>query len=662
VIRVENLRKSFANQDIFTGISWFLGDRDRVGLIGRNGTGKSTLLKILAGQEFADGGETVIPKGIKIGYLPQFGFETGPGTVLEESRRAFQSILDWRWEREEIEARLTHEELAPAEAESLLARHEDLDARFRHHGGYEIERQVHQVLTGLGFHDEDLDRPVRLLSGGWQMRVALARLLLARPDVLLLDEPTNQLDIEARVWLERFLTDYPGGFVIVSHDRWFLDHTVTRITEIQSRGLADYDGSYSKYLEQREVRYEIALKAYRNQQDEIAHIQRFIDRNRVRNDRAAQVQSRIRMLEKLDRLEPPVPPARAINFRFPQPQPSGRIVVRLRGVAKSYGPKEVFRRLDLDIERGEKVALVGPNGAGKSTLMRIIAGREAIQAGERELGLRVDAEFFAQDEADRLPTDRGILEETIARAPTSIVPQMRSLLGAFLFSGDEAEKRIGVLSGGERNRLALMYLLLKPANLLMLDEPTNHLDIVAQEVLLRSLKDFTGTVIFVSHDHFFLEGLATRVVEVGNGGIRIFPGDYESYLWKKEQEAIADAAAAASAGSAQGSATGSGSRTESRAQKNADAGGDGSREVNPEAQTARDRGRMDRRRLKRLAEVEGRITLLEDRRVKLEDLMSTDGFFKDPEKSRFYVEEHRGVVEELARLYDEWHTLSEEEG
>jgi ATP-binding cassette subfamily F protein 3 len=347
------------------------------------------------------------------------------------------------------------------------------------------------------------------------------------------------------------------------------------------------------------------------------------------------------MLEKMVKLEPPTPPSRPIQFHFPQPDPSGRIVVRLRGIAKSYDAKEVFRRVDLDIEKGEKVAFVGPNGAGKSTLMRIIAAREPFQSGEREVGLRVALEYFAQDEADRLPADRGVLEETIARAPTAIVPQMRSLLGAFLFSGDEAEKRIGVLSGGERNRLALMYLLLRPANFLLLDEPTNHLDIEAQEVLLHALTEFTGTVVFVSHDHFFVERLATRVIEVGGGGIRSFPGDYESYLWKKEQEALA--AAALSDGGKEAA--------EPKARVETEAA----------VPLSPDRSRMERRRQRRLTEVEEKITALEERRAKLEGLMASEGFFRDPERSRFYVEEHRGACEGLSLLYEEWHSLSEGE-
>jgi ATP-binding cassette, subfamily F, member 3 len=643
VLRVEKFTKSFGTQLLFDSVDWFLGDHDRVGLVGRNGTGKSTLLKIMAGQETPDRGAVSAPRGQRVGYLPQFGFETGPGSVLEEARRAFSAILAWRYEAEEIEARLASDGVDPAEAEALLLRHAELDALFRQHGGYDVERHVHQVLTGLGFSERDFDRPVRALSGGWQMRVALAQLLLTRPDVLLLDEPTNHLDIEARVWLEGFLANYPGGFVIVSHDRHFLDRTVNRVTEIMGRTLIDYDGNYSRYRELREARYELSLKAYRAQQDEIRRIEDFIARNRVRKDRAAQVQSRLKMLEKMERLEPPVPPMRPIRFRFPQPAASGRIVMRLSQVHKAYGNQTVFEALDFEFEKGEKVALVGVNGAGKSTLMRILAGREPVQSGTREVGHKVAIEFFAQDQADQLPRDRSILDETIDRCPVALVPQARGLLGAFLFRGEEVEKRIAVLSGGERNRLALMFMLLRPANLLLLDEPTNHLDIEAQEVLLAALNDFDGTVVFVSHDHHFLEKLATRVVEVGGGDVRVFPGDYESYLWKKEQEALARAAADLAAARVAEPSTGS-------------RGADETVASNP----ARERAREDRRRVKRLGEVESRIGELEERRGKLEDLMASDGFFRDPEKSRFYVDEHRETVEELEELYKEWHALSEE--
>jgi ATP-binding cassette, subfamily F, member 3 len=640
VLRIEGLHKSFGGQALFDGVDWFLGDRDRIGLVGRNGTGKSTLLKILSGSETPDAGDVVSPKGQTVGYLPQFDFTAGPGTVLEESRRAFERILDWRWEREEIETRLAREDLPNGEAESLLVRHAELDESFRHHGGYEIERKVHQVLTGLGFSERDFDRPVRTLSGGWQMRVALARLLLLAPDVLLLDEPTNHLDIEARVWLEGFLAEYPGGFVLVSHDRHFLDRTVNRITEIVGRRLIDYEGDFSRYVEQREARYEMALKSYERQQEEIARIERFIERFRAKNTKATQVQSRIKMLEKLPRLEPPHPPPRPIRFRFPQPSPSGRIVVRLRGIHKSYGAQRVFSGIDLDLERGERVALVGPNGAGKSTLMRILAGEEQVQAGTREIGHKVGIEFFGQDEADQLPQENTLIDETIDRAPIALVPQVRGLLGAFLFKGDAVEKKIRVLSGGERNRFALMLMLLRPANLLLLDEPTNHLDMEAQDVLLSALQAYEGTLAFVSHDHDFIERLATRVIEVGGGGIRTFPGDYESYLWKKAQEAEALLAAAAPIDSPTAPAP-------------VDAGSGGEPE--------RPRGRDTARRARKIVSIEEKIASLEDRRVKLEALMATEGFFRDPERSQFYVEELRAVNEGLGRLYEEWETLSEED-
>ncbi|MBD3160478.1 MAG: ATP-binding cassette domain-containing protein [Candidatus Eisenbacteria bacterium] len=634
MLRLEGVQKSFGGKALLDSIDWFLGDRDRVGLVGRNGTGKSTLLRILCGLDRPDTGTVAAPKNQTVGFLPQFGFESGEGTVAEEARRAFDRVLGWKREQEEIEGRLAGGEPVRDElAQELVERHAELDDRFRQHDGYGIERAVHQVLTGLGFAEQEFDRPVRTLSGGWQMRVALARLLLGRPDVLLLDEPTNHLDIEARVWLEGFLAEYPGGFVLVSHDRHFLDKTITRITEIMHRRLVDYDGNYSSYLEQREVRYEAARKAYERQQEEIARIERFIERFRYKNTKAPQVQSRIKTLEKMEKLEPPVPPPRTIRFRFPQPEPSGRIVLRLEGIEKRYGDKTVFRGLDLEVERGQKIALVGPNGAGKSTLMRILAGEESLQAGERKVGYRVLSEFFAQDAADRLPQDTNLLDLTVDAAPVELVPQARSLLGAFLFRGEDVEKRVRVLSGGERNRLALMLMLLRPSNLLLLDEPTNHLDIDAQEVLLGALREFTGTIVFVSHDHYFLSRLADRVLEVGGGTIRDHPGDYESFLWKKQKEGEAEGKAAAAPTSPT--------------------------EEGPAPEPTKERTRIDRRRQRRIDELEKRIGALEERRLKLEGLMATDGFFRDQEKSRFYLDEHRDVGEKLKGLYAEWEDLQD---
>jgi ATP-binding cassette subfamily F protein 3 len=415
------------------------------------------------------------------------------------------------------------------------------------------------------------------------------------------------------------------------------------------RGLVDYSGNYSHYLAERQNRYEHALKAYERQQEEIARIERFIERFRAKNTKASQVQSRVKMLERMERLPPPASPQRALSIRFPQPNPSGRIVVRLQEVHKAYGSQVVFDNVSLDIERGEKVALVGPNGAGKSTLMRILSGTEPSQSGTREVGPKVTIESFAQDQADRLPQDRSIIDETIARAPVALVPQVRGMLGAFLFRGDDVEKKISVLSGGERNRFALMLLLLHPANLLLLDEPTNHLDIDAQEVLLKSLNAYEGTLVFVSHDHHFLENLATRVIEVGGGRVRSFPGDYESFLWKKRQEE--EAAALAALGTAAAATT--------PAAATAAAGG-GSSSGSPGQKDGRAGARSEGRRTRRLSQVEGDIGRLEERRRRLEDLMASEGFYKDPEKARFYVDEHRVLVEELNSLYDAWHDLAEE--
>ncbi len=632
MLRVEKLYKSFGAQPIFEEVDWVLRDRDRVGLVGRNGTGKTTLLRILAGEEEFESGSRAVPRRQTVGYLPQFGFQASGGTVREEAQAAFESILAWKRESEQIATQLADATHPPSEAEERIQRHAELEEQFRAHDGFQIDRKVQQVLTGLGFQEADFERPIGTLSGGWQMRVALARLLLCKPDVLLLDEPTNHLDIEARVWLEQFLADYPGGFVIVSHDRHFLDRTVRRITEIMMHRLTDYVGNYSEYLRARNVRYDAAQKAYTRQQAEITRIERFIARFRYKNTKASQVQSRVKMLEKMVRLEPPTPPSRSIHLRFPQPERAGRIVVRLRGVEKRYGDTPVFQDTDLDLERGERVALVGPNGAGKSTLIRILAGREPFQAGERTLGLRVTTEFFAQDRADRLPAEPTLLEEAMNRAPIDLVPQIRGLLGSFLFRGDEVEKRIGVLSGGEKNRFALMLMLLRPANLLLLDEPTNHLDIDAQEVLLQALDAFEGTIVFVSHDHYFLSHLATRVVEVGHGTLRSHPGDYESFLWKTDRGRPAEAAPV-------------------------DAGETGIRrpgtgDTKPQ--------RVDRRKASRLEAIESAVGDLESRKERLEKLIGSEGFYRDVEKSRFYLNDHASLLEQLNRLYQEWHEIQEE--
>ena len=448
MLRVTGLQKGFGGQRLFRDADWFVGRDERVALVGPNGSGKSTLLKIVAGVEGVDGGAIDLPKSVRVGYLAQSGFVIGDGTVREEAREAFREVLALQDQLHGVERELAQPHHGPDELSDLTVRQAELHERLAVLGAHEVERQVHAVLLGLGFRERDFDRPVRTLSGGWQMRAALARTLLQRPQLLLLDEPTNHLDLEAREWLEGYLQDYPYAFVLVSHDRYFLDQTIRRVTELVEFRLENYAGNYTFFEREREKRYELRQKAYDEQQREISRTQRFIDKNRADNKRAPQVQSRIRVLEKMERLLPPVSPRRSISVRYPECVASGKVVLELRHVRKAYGDQIVFRGVDLKILRHARVALVGPNGAGKSTLMRLLSGREAPDAGERMPGFHAEIAFFAQDEGSRFDPGATVYESVLAQAPTAFVPHVRGLLGAFLFSGDAVEKRVAALSGG----------------------------------------------------------------------------------------------------------------------------------------------------------------------------------------------------------------------
>ncbi len=640
MLRVTRVEKSFGGQSLFRGADWFLGPRARVSLVGPNGSGKSTLLRIVAGLESADRGRIEMPKGLRLGYLAQTGFTVGEGTVRQEARRAFDEILELQARLERIEARLARPGESPEDLQRLTVEQSEIHDRLAVLGADDVERQVYGVLKGLGFREEEFDRPIATLSGGWQMRAALARILLQRPELLLLDEPTNHLDLEAREWLEGYLRDYPYAFVLVSHDRYFLDVTVHRVTEITAGCLEDYDGNYTFFESERRRRLDVRRQAYERQQDEIRRIQRFIDRFRYKNTKAPQVQSRIKYLEKMERLEPPESPGRGMVMPRPISPRSGKTVLELRSATKAYGDLRVLDQVDLRIHRGRRVALVGPNGAGKSTLMRLLAGVETPDAGERRAGHNVLPAFFAQDHSALLDPRHTVLEAVTLLAPNDFIPQVRGLLGAFLFSGDAVDKRISVLSGGERNRLALARLFVRPANLLLLDEPTNHLDIQSKEVLLTALKAFEGTVVFVSHDRHFLDALADHIIEIGGGGVREHPGDYESYVWRCRQEGDADTAAAvrpAVAKAAKGKrpeATRRG-EAESRAQRAA-----------------------ARRRGQRLAELEEQIATLEDRKRRFSEVMGSPGFFAHQEKADLYLQQLEETERELADLYGEWETLA----
>ncbi len=523
---------------MFEGLDWLLTPGDRVGLVGGNGTGKSTLLKVLAGLETLDAGTLSTAKGITRGYLPQDGLALAGRSVLQECLSVFGNLLDMEKEMETLTHQMAELDPEGEEYSRVAERYHALETEFHQRDGYSLEAQVGAVLNGLGFSREEQARPTQDFSGGWQMRIALAKLLLLKPNLLLLDEPTNHLDLEARNWLEQYLAGYPNSFVLVSHDRYFLDVTVNKILEIWNRRAWFYTGNYDRYLTQKEDRKTQLEAAYKNQQERIHHLEVFINRFRYQATKARQVQSRIKELEKIERIELP-PEEKAIHISFPQPPASGRMVAELRGVAKSYGEKQVFADVNLVINRGDRIALVGVNGAGKSTLIKLLTGVEPLTAGEIRLGHNVEVDYFAQDQYKALDPEARLIDDIGSVAPSALSgqTQLRTLLGSFLFSDDEVFKRIGVLSGGERNRYALARMLLRPANFMLLDEPTNHLDLRAKDVLLEALQKYSGTVVFVSHDRYFIDKLATRIFEIGGGEVRDYPGNYEDYRWQKEERA-----------------------------------------------------------------------------------------------------------------------------
>jgi ATP-binding cassette subfamily F protein 3 len=548
MIQLSQACKRFGPKTLFEGLDWLVTPRDRVGLVGANGTGKSTLLKILGGLESLDYGAITSTKGITAGYLPQDGLTLTGRTAFAECLSVFEYLHDIEREMETLSRRLGELDPEGDEYGQVADRFHRLDTEFHGSDGYTLEAQVGTVLSGLGFPKDDWTKRADEFSGGWQMRIALAKLLLQKPNLLLLDEPTNHLDLEARNWLEEYLTSYPYAFVLISHDRFFLDVTVSRIAEIWNRQVFFYPGNYDQYLRQKTDRRTQLEAAFRNQRDRIQQLEAFINRFRYQATKAKQVQSRIKELEKIERIEIP-PDEQTIHFTFPQPKPSGRVVAEFRAVSKSYGAKEVFRGVNFIIERGDRIALVGVNGAGKSTLIKLLAGIEPLTAGDYTLGHNATPDYFAQDQYKELDPGARMLDDLSTVAERQTITQLRTLLGCFLFSEDDVFKPIGVLSGGERNRYALARMLLNPSNFLLLDEPTNHLDLRAKDVLLEALQKFSGTLVFVSHDRYFIDRLATRIFEIGEGQVRIFPGNYEDYLWRKQRgETAVETVSVSSAG------------------------------------------------------------------------------------------------------------------
>jgi ATP-binding cassette subfamily F protein 3 len=672
VIQLDEISKGFGGQPLFRDVTWRIAERERIGLVGPNGAGKTTLCRILAGVDEPDAGRVSRPRGVSVGYLPQEVAGGGAGgSVLAEALSGFETVWALEREMEEVAQVL---ETAPSDA--LTERYGDLQHRFEALGGYRLETAARTILSGLGFRPTDLARPLAELSGGWRMRAALAQLLLLAPSLLLLDEPTNHLDLASLAWLEDFLGGYDGTVVVVSHDRYFLNRMVTSIADLTPEGLVVYPGDYDDFLVEREARRELLEARARNQAKRIAEVERFIERFRYQATKARQVQSRIKMLDRVERIELPGA-RRQVHFAFPEPPRTGRRVATLTAVHKAYGDNVVYAGVDVAVERGDRVALVGDNGAGKSTLLKILAGVLPLDRGERTLGAHVAVHYYAQHQLDALDPARTVLEELEAVAPEATHTRLRTILGAFLFSGDSVDKKVTVLSGGEKARLALARMLVRPAALLCLDEPTNHLDLASREVLESALAGFPGTIVFISHDRYFINRIATVVVEVAHGTLTPYPGSYDDYLDAKARGAVPDPARAP--GPAPGPALAEARVAQGRRPSPAPArGGHGDggarqpeRRMPSGAMADAAAGNRPAVRLvkktpsaavkelrRRVEDVERKIHGLERRIAEIGAALSDPRLYLDGDRVRAVSGERKAAEEEMAGLLREWEDLS----
>ncbi len=545
MITLSGVSLAFGERAILDDVTFTLPRGRRFALYGANGSGKTTLIRVIAGELSPDGGGVHRERDTRVAYLPQSGHASAldmKETLYQETEKAFADGRLLAEELARVEGELSGHRAESAQALRLLERHQELAERLEQSGYSRRRERIERVLAGLGFAREEHNQPVGDFSQGWRMRIGLARVLCEQADILLLDEPTNYLDLEARTWLEQFLRDTPAGVLVVSHDRYFLDTTADTVAELYGGKLTLYPGSFSAYERRREAELAQSEAAYERQQEEIARMEVFIRRFRYKASKARQVQSRLGQLERLARIQPP-PVQKRIRFHFPDPPHGGNLALRLEALGKAYGSKRLFQGLDLELSRGEKLALVGPNGAGKSTLMRLLARQEQASEGTVVYGAGLSLGYYSPDHPEELSGSQSVLERMESWAPTHLLPQLRNLLGAFLFRDDDVFKPVGVLSGGEKSRLALLALLLHPSNCLFLDEPTNHLDLLSKDVLLDALTRYPGTLVFVSHDRYFIEKLATRVLELEGGRARVFPGDYAYYLWRKQKEAAGESPA-----------------------------------------------------------------------------------------------------------------------
>ena len=653
-VQFSQVSLAFGDRDILKNVSVNLQTGTKAALTGANGAGKSTLIKVMAGLVQPDSGSRICQKDARIAYLPQSGLTHHGCTLREEADKAFQFGYDIQKEIDKIGDMLKE---GSGSTQALLERQAGLIAQLEESGWHRREAQAESVLIGLGFSQDDLSRQTEEFSGGWQMRIALAKALMQNPDILLLDEPTNYLDIEARGWLEKFLANYKGAFLLVSHDRYFLDVTINEVYELFNGDLKRYPGNFTHYEKVREVELKTLIDAYEQQQQEIAHLQEFINRFGYKATKAAQAQERQKQLDKILENKIEIPESlKKIHFSFPPAPHAGKLVLRLNGITKSYdGKRSVLNGLDLTLENGERLVVAGRNGAGKSTLLRIIAGEDSSFSGEIIPGAGVRIGYFSQDNAETIKGSETIIDYVEARAPTELIPKIRDMLGAFLFRGDDVFKTLDVLSGGEKSRIALLLLLLSANNLLVLDEPTNHLDMHSKDVLMNALKDFGGTVIFVSHDRGFIEGLATRVLELTPGRHRIFPGDYVYYQERLEAEANGTVGEPASGAANTALKTEQLSKT-SEAANSGKSAAQLSREENKRIQAERRKAEREVQR------IEAEIEAAETEKSALEAKLSNPDVYSNGAKAKQVQTEIDAVSKKLDGLNSDWETAMEKLG